>query len=88
MTANFYKVEGECDIMLSCPTSVALGLMEFNVDPIAEISQKNISEETFEEYNDGVQSIVKMKDIKVKLHIDESVPPGTADQEADSVLFS
>ncbi|XP_048765085.2 uncharacterized protein LOC125672921 [Ostrea edulis] len=66
--AYVYVVEGSSGSLLSCATAQELGLMKQCLNVVSH-------EEILEEFNDRFQGIGKLKNYKVKLHIDETVKP-------------
>ena len=77
---TFYVIKGteRLDNLLGLSSSVALGILNI-VNSVSsakeEISSKESVDAILDEYEDIFHGIGKLKDVKVKLHIDESVKP-------------
>ena len=66
--AEFYVVAGHSGSLINADTAEALNLIKFT-------NNINSTDSIHQQYHDVFHGIGKMKNVRVKLHIDDKVPP-------------
>ena len=72
-TTQIHVIKGNFGCFLSYQTSYALGLNMLNVDNVKPGHATHV--QLMKEYAHLFKGIVTLKNIEVKLHIDDTVPP-------------
>ena len=72
--STFYVMKGSGGSLLSWRTSQNLNLIKV-IRPLASVNPNTQIDELVQEYKDLLTSVGKLKDVQIKLHINESIPP-------------